>query len=181
MENEKKVWRTKEFRDAKKNFQLDNKCKSCGSSEELTPHHLVSYKDLMFWKLRETAINELCKQKGVTFTHSALTKTGGFSSSGGYIKVIELTSFIRSHPEFKDKAEELAKNEYYSFSNIETLCKRCHFAIEKGMILCYICKKKYHPKSFDSCYDCKQEHERRYEEFEKEIDKLEDEIEFPSN
>lgn len=141
MENEKKVWETKEFRDAKKNFQLDKKCHQCGSKKELTPHHITSYKSLIFWKLREVAITELCKQKGFTFTHSALTKTGGFSSSGGYIKVNELITFIKSHPEFKDKATELAKNEYYSFSNIETLCKRCHFATEKGMILCNICKK----------------------------------------
>ncbi len=174
MESENKVWETKEFRDAKKNFQLDKKCQQCGSVKELTPHHLVSYKDLIFWKLREIAITELCKEKGVTFTHSALTKTGGFSSSAGYIKLTELASFIKSHPEFKEKAEELAKREYYSFSNIQTLCKKCHFATEKGMMLCYICKTKYHPRNFESCFDCKAEHQRRYNEFEKEMDEMED-------
>lgn len=188
MENEKKVWETKEFREAKKNFQLDKKCYQCGSQEELTPHHLISYKDLVFGKLREIAIIDFCKQKNVTFTHSAITKSGGFSTSGGYIKALELYDFIRSHPEFKEKAHELAKVEYYEFSNIQTLCKRCHFAIEKGMILCYLCKKNYHPISFSSCYNCKEEHERNMlkgideiEQMEDEFEKEINEIEFSSN
>ena len=120
MENRKKVWETKEFREAKKNFQLDKKCHQCSSKKELTPHHTISYKSSIFWKLREVAIDELCKQKDVTFTHSALTKTGGFSSSGGYIKLSELSIFIQSHPEFKEKAEELAKKRalfFFRYSN----------------------------------------------------------------
>lgn len=34
------------------------------------------------------------------------------------------------------------------------LCKRCAFAIHKGMVLCSICKKKYHLKKFSSCFNC---------------------------
>ena len=176
MENEKKVWETKEFREAKKNFKLDRKCHQCGSKKGVVPHHTISYKSLVFCKLRELAINELCKQRGFTFYPSALRKTGGFSSSGGYIRETELIAFTGYHPEFKDKAKELAKKEYYSFSNIETLCKRCHFEIERGRVLCCICRKRYHPRVFDSCFDCKEAYKKGYDDFERQMDEIEDSL-----
>lgn len=173
MENQKKVWRTKEFRDAKKNFKLADKCNQCGSKENLTPHHQVSFHSLLYYKHRELGISELCKIKGVTFFPSSITNAGGIQTSKGYIKAQELKDFIGQHPEFKQISEEMAKKEYYSFNNIQTLCKRCHFAHEKGMTLCCICKKKYHYRNFDSCKDCQGEFDRGYKEFEDHMKQIE--------
>lgn len=165
--NEILIWRSKEFRDAKKNYELDSKCSQCGSTEELTPHHVKSYKSLIYANHRKLAIPLLCESKGVTFTESAIYKTGGFSSSRGYIQLKELVEYIKNHPEIKEKSIELAREEYFSFTNITTLCKRCHFALEKGMSLCYICKKNYHKQNFESCFACKNKHQKMYNRFER--------------
>lgn len=60
---------------------------------------------------------------------------------------------------------------YRNFDNCLLLCRRCHFAQGKGMILCRICKKKYHKWGWDTCWDCNPKKE------EIEIRKIKEEIE----
>jgi len=50
----------------------------------------------------------------------------------------------------KKKSDE----SYLGFENVMVLCKRCHMAVEKGLILCTVCKKRYHKPDFEMCKNC---------------------------
>ncbi len=70
----------------------------------------------------------------------------------GHHHLISFKQMLRKH-----SIEEEARKEYLSLTNTLTFCNRCHFAWEKGMILCSKCKKKYHPTMFIFCYNCNPE------------------------
>jgi len=55
------------------------------------------------------------------------------------------------HPQERDS---LTEAEYESFEGTMILCKRCHFALHKGMHLCPKCQKKYVPERFEVCFNC---------------------------
>jgi hypothetical protein len=44
--------------------------------------------------------------------------------------------------------------EYINFKEVWILCKRCHFAQEKGLILCKKCKEQYHKPRHQMCWKC---------------------------
>lgn len=46
------------------------------------------------------------------------------------------------------------EEDYNSFKGAIVLCRRCHFATHRWLVLCKICKKKYHKKQYDCCFDC---------------------------
>ena len=77
----------------------------------------------------------------------------------------------------KNKAKEFAKEEYLAFHDIKTLCKRCHFAEEKGLIPCGYCKKKIlRYINFMSCSDCKKKNHKENTKNLKEIDEKEEQM-----
>lgn len=43
--------------------------------------------------------------------------------------------------------------------NAVVLCNRCHYAREKGFVLCKICGKGYHKPKYMQCWSCKQNRE----------------------
>lgn len=53
-----------------------------------------------------------------------------------------------------DEETEKAEKESESLTNAIALCKRCHFASLKGLELCPVCRSKYKPSRFDTCFDC---------------------------
>jgi len=66
--------------------------------------------------------------------------------------------FMRKYgSEINERAAELPTrgHEYYmSLKDCIALCKKCHFALHKGLVLCRTCKKKYHLKQHSSCWNC---------------------------
>ena len=34
------------------------------------------------------------------------------------------------------------------------MCRKCHYAREKGMVLCKLCRKNYHYTKYEKCFDC---------------------------
>lgn len=57
----------------------------------------------------------------------------------------------------EEKAALLSEKEhgyYMSFEDCIVLCKKCHFAIRKGMALCRVCRKNYHPRRYPTCWGC---------------------------
>jgi hypothetical protein len=55
------------------------------------------------------------------------------------------------HPQAK---YSLTDEQYESFDGTKALCKRCHFALHKGLVLCKVCKKNYHEPEKEKCWDC---------------------------
>lgn len=47
-----------------------------------------------------------------------------------------------------------AEEEYESLEHAIVLCRRCHFASLRGMELCPVCRKKYKPLRYETCFDC---------------------------
>jgi uncharacterized paraquat-inducible protein A len=44
---------------------------------------------------------------------------------------------------------------YLSLKDTKTLCKRCAFVEDRTrMILCAVCREKYHSKKYDRCSGC---------------------------
>jgi len=58
---------------------------------------------------------------------------------------------------FQEK-KELIINDYLNLTeeNAVVLCNRCHYARERGMVLCKICGKGYHKPKYDRCWKCSQ-------------------------
>ncbi|MCW4031595.1 MAG: hypothetical protein NWE80_04445 [Candidatus Bathyarchaeota archaeon] len=52
------------------------------------------------------------------------------------------------------EAKEEAMKEYLSLKKVEPMCRKCHYAREKGMVLCKLCQKNYHYKKYEKCFDC---------------------------
>jgi ribosomal protein L37AE/L43A len=48
----------------------------------------------------------------------------------------------------RDHYLDISKNDFM------ILCKKCHFALEKGMVLCKKCGKKYHSPRYQVCFNC---------------------------
>jgi len=75
----------------------------------------------------------------------------------------------------EEKAAELSRKGHIYYMSLEdciVLCKKCHFAIHKGLVLCKDCGKKYHPQQYSTCWDCipdsewKKETEREHKKIE---------------
>ncbi|UCE96859.1 MAG: hypothetical protein JSV51_04540 [Candidatus Bathyarchaeota archaeon] len=66
--------------------------------------------------------------------------------------------FFKTHGEEIDeifaKRKQQAYENYLDFKGVEVLCKRCHFAKEKGLILCRICNQGYHKSKYGKCWNC---------------------------
>lgn len=59
---------------------------------------------------------------------------------------------------------EIPKLDYMDFSEgVIVLCKKCHFAIHRGLILCDICKQHYKSPNNDMCSTCYERLLRIYE------------------
>jgi len=66
--------------------------------------------------------------------------------------------FLQRHKDEIDKmfaqAKENSNKDYMDFKNVTVLCKRCHYAKEKGLVLCKVCRKKYHRPKYGKCWEC---------------------------
>ena len=66
--------------------------------------------------------------------------------------------FLQRHKEEIDKmfaqAKENSNRDYMDFKNVTILCKRCHYAKEKGLVLCKVCHKNYHKPKYEKCWRC---------------------------
>lgn len=59
------------------------------------------------------------------------------------------------HVKLYEEAVKKRLEEYLSMNNTEVLCRRCHFAYKKKLVLCE-CKKYYHKKRDDKCKKCRE-------------------------
>lgn len=55
------------------------------------------------------------------------------------------------HPQAK---YSLTDEQYASFEGTIALCKRCHFSLHRGLVLCRVCQKNYHRTDRVKCWHC---------------------------
>ena len=69
-------------------------------------------------------------------------------------------TFLQTHKKEVDKAfKELKENsnrDYLDFKDVEVLCRKCHYATEKGLVICEVCHKNYHQPKYKKCLACSQ-------------------------
>ena len=66
--------------------------------------------------------------------------------------------FLQSHKDAVDKAfKELKENsnkDYLDFKDVNVLCRKCHYATEKGLVICEVCHRSYHNPKYKKCFMC---------------------------
>jgi hypothetical protein len=67
-------------------------------------------------------------------------------------------SFLQSHKNVVDEAfkelKETSNKDYLDFKDVEVLCRKCHYATEKGLVICQVCHKSYHKPKYRKCWVC---------------------------
>ncbi|MFX1277746.1 MAG: hypothetical protein ACFFAT_22230, partial [Promethearchaeota archaeon] len=71
-------------------------------------------------------------------------------------KVIE--QFYNEINRLYQKEVDKSVAKYLFMTDTFVLCKECHYAVEKGMVLCPKCKKHYIYPHFDCCINCQNDH-----------------------
>ena len=61
--------------------------------------------------------------------------------------------FDETIKEYKKQVEILTKN-YSDMTEVSVVCKRCHYAHNRGLILCEKCNQNYRKPKFETCYQC---------------------------
>lgn len=132
----KKVWHSKEWENKRDKFIKDKVCEWCGSSKILAIHHANEpvLKGLKKWKSIMNNTKRQKKYQGLTWEE---------------LKPIVDEKFAK----WKKKYYSIYEN--FDEAKLMVLCNRCHYALHKGKVLCKVCKKNYHGKRYDMCYECK--------------------------
>jgi hypothetical protein len=48
----------------------------------------------------------------------------------------------------------LTDEQYKLLEGTTVLCRRCHLALRRGLVLCKLCKKNYHEPEREMCWNC---------------------------
>jgi len=48
----------------------------------------------------------------------------------------------------------LSDEQYESLEGAVALCKRCHFSLHRGLVLCEVCRKNYRRSNREKCWRC---------------------------
>lgn len=74
------------------------------------------------------------------------------------IRRIFRKSFLQSYKDLVNKTfKELKANssrDYLDFKDVNVLCRKCHYATEKGLVICKVCHKGYHKPKYGKCWVC---------------------------
>jgi len=128
---------TKQWKEQRKEIIKGKVCAWCGSDKSLVVHHYNEPRvtGLNKWKSIFRSVEKSPKNKDLSYD--------------------ELKQIVDE--KFADwKKRTLETYMDFSPENIIILCKRCHYALHKGMVLCKNCKQKYHKRRYDFCYECNQ-------------------------
>jgi len=167
------IWKSPEWKAQAKAFSEGKPCAWCGAQPGDTyttrkgatrklgfsVHHIEKHK----WGLH---LYTQIKNRLFREYYKALTSKFTFMYPPGLSKkeFREQTKFEwgKEHREeitvaFQAEKENIF-NDYLNLTdeNAVVLCSRCHYARERGMVLCKICGNGYHKPKYDRCWKCNQ-------------------------
>ena len=167
------LWKSPEWRKQAQAFSEDKPCAWCGakpgdtyttrkgSTRKLgfSVHHIEKHK----WGL---SLYNHVKNKLFREYYHALTSKITFMYPIGFSKKEyrkqtkyewENTHRDEIKTTFQIEKERIL-NDYLNLTpeNAVVLCSRCHYAREKGMVLCKICGEGYHRPKYSRCWNCNQ-------------------------
>lgn len=149
---------TKEYKRKSAKLKKGKVCEWCGSSENLYVHHP---QDL--FPIPEETRKAIYAEAYSEFR--ALFKQEQKESNREQFK-LEYRKYLEENgikAKIKTEIEESTKR-YVSLEGTVVICRRCHFAIHKGMDLCQVCKVKYKKKQYETCYNCSSQEKKGTED-----------------
>ena len=179
----KKTYQTPQWKSKSKSYTLGKACEWCGHHDgdvvvvkrkgqdkeivlHLVPHHrkrvplgLRVYKSLTTKYFKEYFVGESHEDEWYELQADAR----GSLVAGAEDK--DIKKRLRYIWEQKHRAEldglygdykKKAEEDYITLTPDSTiiLCSRCHYAREKGLVLCKTCKTNYHNPRYASCFIC---------------------------
>jgi hypothetical protein len=145
-----KPFRTKEWKVKREAFLKGKVCAWCGATEHLSIHHKTKHTPLI--KYVKLASNEMIAQK-IKEGEFKPQYLGGISLTREDFKVFWAKYGEQINEDVKKRLAPLDE-EYMSLTNCEALCKRCHWAAERGLMLCPVCKVHYMNPRHSKCQHC---------------------------
>ncbi len=175
----KKFYQTKEWKKTSQTYTKNKTCEWCGRKSgdivtigdreiklSLVPHHRERAKfGLRVYKRLATAYFKEYFKDGTHIDEYTTLWNGAKMSLITGVEDKDIRKRLRylwdqTHRGELDKIysdyKEEKKREYMVL-NPDTaiiLCNRCHYAREKGLVLCKTCSLKYHKPQYPTCYDC---------------------------
>ncbi len=122
---------------------IKDRCEWCGDIEGLSIHHMGTRKG-DFFKLWHRAAKRLF-----------LSHVGQEAQE---LDKAAFKAFKKSHKAEIQAEYETAKEkrlqDYMQMYNTVTICKRCHFNLHHGKVLCRFCGEGYHKRAYSCCWAC---------------------------
>jgi len=179
MNSKKKTYEKKEWKEKSREYVTDKSCEWCGRKAGdivsvkdkeikiyLVPHHRVKkqiglrvYKRLankMFGEYFKLGKNKEEREDLYDEARRSLI-------SGAEVKDIKKRARFIWDQHHRDDLDTLyddykygAEQDYLDLTPEKAMifCNRCHFAREKGFVLCQKCRINYHKPIYPSCYNC---------------------------
>jgi hypothetical protein len=94
------------------------------------------------------------------------------NACGGHCSWCGSTEYLVVHHPFLESYEDNEVYLNFYLSGCIVLCRRCHFAVHKGLVLCPRCKKNYCSPRYEHCYSCLDTNTKTVIEERKEIYKM---------
>ena len=129
-------WGSKEWMEKRLAAIEGRVCAWCGSAEALAVHHD-----------KEPRVTGLAKWKSIYRSLDKSPRTKGLSPE----RLTELTN-----ERFEAWRAEYERT-YMDFENVIILCKKCHYALHHGKVLCQRCRVHYHNPRYPVCFSCNEE------------------------
>ena len=170
----KELWGSKEWKKRSKAFVEGKSCAWCGAKAGdtytdrkgktrklgLSPHHIEKHKwALPLYKQVATELfNEWYKNE---YNQTIRISPVGLTKREQKKQLKD--EWINSNREYITEEFELKKQDiiqtYIDLNEEEVmpLCTRCHYAREKGLLICPECKTHYRKPKYKTCYTCSKE------------------------
>ena len=164
------LWKHPTWKEKVNSFIENKSCEWCGRkvgdtytdrkgkkrTVGLAPHHIERHK----WglPLYKQIVNELFRKwYKPTQTIYDVPRSLSKRESRDYVKNLWTNDnrdliqehFAEAKKKIIDTYIELDKE------NIIILCTRCHYAREKGLLICPVCRTNYRKKQYPTCYNCR--------------------------
>lgn len=179
MRDDKKFYQTKEWKKASRSYTEDKTCEWCGRKSgdivivgdreikiSLVPHHREKAKFglRVYKRLATVYFKEYFKKGAHSDEYNALWIEAKTSLIPGAedkdtrkrLRFLWDQKHRGELDEIYGRYKEEKKREYMILNpgTAIILCNRCHYAREKGLILCKICNLNYHKPQYPTCYNC---------------------------
>lgn len=156
-----KPWKTDAWKKKRDELIKNKGCEWCGSTEDLSVAH--KEKALSYYQDYRIVSGELWRTLISQGVYSEPEREEGEGDCDYRRRVIaklqeNRESFGRRYREEIEEAVRTKRQKdfekYMSLEGVLILCKKCHLAYDKSMVLCTVCRKAHHDPKYEMCWYC---------------------------